>query len=270
VYGRLRNGFYGLETMLVLGVFTALLREPRAEGATRVSPAALGRVLGPGRAPEARTIRRKLGFMYTGGHTRACFGKREVQKMHVARLKFPGPGTEETRVTDAAGDPLLVVMAQPSTSLAGQIRGLLPRLRDLAGEAKVMLCFDRGGWSPDLFADIIDARFDLLTYRKNDTGTDIPALPGEAFTTASWAGDDGRQREYDLADTAVDLAVGKGRHKGRVLSLRQVTRRKPGRRKPGRGGADRQVHILTTRPAPRPQDQHRDHQQDARPAGRPR
>jgi len=35
VYGRLRNGFYGLDTMLVLGVFQALLREPRAEGATR-------------------------------------------------------------------------------------------------------------------------------------------------------------------------------------------------------------------------------------------
>ena len=35
-YGRLKDGFYGLETMLVLLVFLALLREPRAEGATRV------------------------------------------------------------------------------------------------------------------------------------------------------------------------------------------------------------------------------------------
>ena len=38
-----------------------------------------------------------LGFLYTGGHTRAYFGTRDVQKMHVARLKFPGPATEETR-----------------------------------------------------------------------------------------------------------------------------------------------------------------------------
>ncbi|HUY51186.1 MAG TPA: hypothetical protein VMV92_36695 [Streptosporangiaceae bacterium] len=43
VYGRLRNGFYGLETMLVLGVFQALLREPRAEGAARIDIRALGR-----------------------------------------------------------------------------------------------------------------------------------------------------------------------------------------------------------------------------------
>ena len=51
VYGRLRNGFYSLETMLVLLVFLALLREPRAEGATRVPSAALGRVLGLDWAP---------------------------------------------------------------------------------------------------------------------------------------------------------------------------------------------------------------------------
>jgi hypothetical protein len=36
VYGRLRNGSCGLEVMLVMGVFMALLREARAEGATRI------------------------------------------------------------------------------------------------------------------------------------------------------------------------------------------------------------------------------------------
>ena len=36
VYGRLRNGFYGLEMMLIVLVFMALLREARAEGATRI------------------------------------------------------------------------------------------------------------------------------------------------------------------------------------------------------------------------------------------
>ena len=270
VYGRLRNGFYGLEVMLVVGVFMALLREARAEGATRIPPEALGRVLGLDRAPEVKTIRRKLaelaaagkaadlqlalarhhaaaspgtlGFLYIDGHTRAYFGKRDIQKMHLARLKFPGPATEETWVTGSAGDPLLVVMAQPSSSLAAQIRDLLPALRAIAGPAaQPVLCFDRGGWSPALFADITDAGFDLLTYRKNDTGKDIPGLPGEAFTAAAWAGDDGRPLSYDLADTTISLTVSEGEHKGRVLELRQVTRRKP--------GDTRQVHILTTRPA---------------------
>ena len=78
----------------------------------------------------------------------------------------------------------------------------------------------------------------MLTYRKNDTGKDIPDLPGTAFAAAACTGDDGREHAYDLADTTVALTVSDGEHKGRVLTLRQVTRRKP--------GDTRQVHILTT------------------------
>ena len=266
-YVRVRNGFYGLEVMLVVLVFLALLREPRAEGATRVSPAALGRVLGLDRAPEVKTIRRKLaglagagkaaelimalarhhaavrpaalGFLYVDGHARAYFGTRDVQKMHVARLKFPGPATEETWVTDAAGDPVFMVIAGPSQSLAGQLRGLLPQLRQVAGEGRrVTVCFDRGGWSPALFADITGAGFDLLTYRKGP----VADLPGSAFTTVACTDDRGRSHEYELADTTVALEIGEGPRKGEHVTLRQVTRREP-----ASGGSVRQVHTLTSR-----------------------
>ena len=67
VYGRLRDGFYGLAATLLTLVFLALAGEPRAEGATRVPPAALGRVLGLDRAPEVKTIRRKLGELAAAG-----------------------------------------------------------------------------------------------------------------------------------------------------------------------------------------------------------
>ena len=266
-YGRMRNGFYGLEVMLVVLVFLALLREPRAEGATRVPPAALGRVLGLDRAPEVKTIRRKLaelaaagkaadlimalarhhaaarpaalGFLYADGHARAYFGTRQVQKMHVARLKFPGPATEETWVTDAAGDPVFMVIAEPSQSLAGQLRGLLPQLRQVVGEGRrVTVCFDRGGWSPALFADITGAGFDLLTYRKGP----VADLPGPAFTTVACTDDRGRSHEYELADTTITLEITEGPRKGEHVTLRQVTRREPASR-----GATRQVHTLTSR-----------------------
>jgi len=265
VYGRLRNGFYGLETVLVLLVFLALLREPRAEGASRVPPGALGRVLGLDRAPELKTIRRKLGelaaargaadwqlaiarhhaamrpddlgLLYVDGHTRAYFGTRQVQKTHVARLKFPAPATEETWVTGGRGDPMLVVIGEPSASLAARVKDLLPDLRGVCGEhARPVLCFDRGGWSGDLFAEIINAGFGLLTYRKNEAGKDIPQVEDEKFAVMTWRGDDGHVREYELADDTIELPVTSGRHKGEVLALRQVTRRDKGK----------QVHILTT------------------------
>ena len=268
VYGRIRSGFYGLELVLVACVFLALLREPRAEGATRVPPAALGRVLGLDRAPEVKTIRRKLaelatagkaadlqlaiashhaatrpdelGLLYIDGHTRAYFGTRDVQKMHLGRLGRPGPGTEETWVTTGKGDPLLVVIAEPSDSLAAQIRAILPDLRKITGEAaKPLLCFDRGGWSPDLFAAITAAGFDLLIYRKAAAGKPVPDISDDLFAAASWTGDDGREREYDLAETPAELPVTAGEHKGEVLDLRQVTRR----------GKGHQIHLLTSRDA---------------------
>jgi hypothetical protein len=53
----MRKGFYGLRVILMMGVFMALLREPRAEGATRLRPQDLGRLLGLDRAPEVKTGR---------------------------------------------------------------------------------------------------------------------------------------------------------------------------------------------------------------------
>src|SRR5665647_3186196 len=50
-FGPMSKGFYGLRATLLTGVFLALLREPRAEGATRIAPDDLGRVLGLDRAP---------------------------------------------------------------------------------------------------------------------------------------------------------------------------------------------------------------------------
>jgi hypothetical protein len=62
---------------------------------------------------------------------------------------------------------VFMVVAEPSQSLAAEIKRLLPQLRQVAGEGrKVTVCFDRGGWSPAVFADIIEAGFDLLTWRK--------------------------------------------------------------------------------------------------------
>jgi transposase len=267
VYGRLRDGFYGLTATLLTVVFLALAGEPRAEGATRVPPAALGRVLGLDRAPEVKTIRRKLaeiaaagkaselimtlarrhaaarpdalGFLHVDGHARVYYGTRQVQKTHVARLKFPAPATMETWVTDSGGDPVFMVVAEPSDSLAGELRRLLPALRGIVGQGRrVTVCFDRGGWSPALFADITAAGFGLLTWRKGPA----PDLPADAFTTITCTDDRGRAHEYDLADTTAELGISEGPRKGQTVTLRQVTRLVP-----ARAGGTRQIHALTSR-----------------------
>ena len=74
-----------------------------------------------------------LGFLYIDGHTRAYFGKRQMQKMHVTRLKFPGPATRKP------GSPTAPATRCSSSwrsrpSLAAQMRDLLPQLRQVIGE----------------------------------------------------------------------------------------------------------------------------------------
>ncbi|MGH3285512.1 MAG: putative transposase, partial [Streptosporangiaceae bacterium] len=183
------------------------------------------------RAPEVKTIRRKLGelaaggkaadlimalarhhaatrpdalgFLCVDGHARVYYGTRQVQKTHVARLKFPAPATMETWVTDAGGGPVFMVVAEPSDSLAGELRRLLPQLRGLVGAGRrVTVCFDRGGWSPALFADITGAGFDLLTWRKGPA----PDIPADAFTTITCADD--RGRAHQLLPGAEDPHLG--------------------------------------------------------------
>jgi hypothetical protein len=43
---------------------------------------------------------------------------------------------------------------------------LLGEVRDLVGERRITIVFDRGGWSPALFGTMIKDGFDVLTYRK--------------------------------------------------------------------------------------------------------
>jgi len=264
VYGALPSGFYGLGTVLTEAVFRTLAGQPRAEGAARLDPAALGRVLGMDRAPEVKTIRRKLGqlatagkaseliagmaahhlarvndsqdsdgvVLYVDGHVRAYQGTKKIAKTHLSRLRFPAPATVETWVCDAAGDPVLVVMAQPGASLAMELRALLPDLRQAVGDdRRVLVGFDRGGWSPALFKHMHDNGFDVLTWRKHPA----PDLHATAFTDVLFTDPHGLEHTWELADTHVDLPL----TDGATFGMRQVTRRD------ARTG--KQAHVLSTR-----------------------
>jgi transposase len=276
VFGSLPNGFYGLDTMLVEGVLRALAGEPRAQGSTRIDPAAFGRVLGLDRGPEVKTIRRKittladtgradellaamarrhvarldasnpdlLAVFYVDGHVRAYQGGRKVAKTHLSRLKFPAPATVETWVSDASGDPVLVVMADPGASLAMELRRLLPDLRRAVGDhRRVLVGFDRGGWSPALFEHMDAQGFDVLTWRKGLAADVDPTL----FTDATYTDETGRTHQWRVADTTVDLPVGEH---DEVFTMRQVSLI-VANNKTGRGehphASTRQIHILTTR-----------------------
>src|SRR5664279_56878 len=112
----------------------------------------------------------------------------------------------------SAGDPLFVVTAEANAGLVKMLPGILGQVRALVGKRRVTVVFDRGGYSPKLFQQILAADFDLLTYRKGRYRR-IPRKRFQACHTRR----DGRTITYVLADQEVRLLKGK-------LHLRQVTR----------------------------------------------
>jgi len=259
VFGPMRRGFYGLRATLLMGVFLALVREPRAEGASRIRPADLGRLLGLDRAPEVKTLRRKLselagyrrgaqlqaalgrhhaetrpeavGFLYLDGHVRVYTGTRELPKTHIARMRIAGPATEESWVCDTDGDPVLVLTAAPSASLAAELRRLLPELRAVIGDKRrCTVTFDRGGYSPQVFVEILAAGFDLLTYFKGAWTRSEP----DTFSTVEFTDPDGDEQHYQLAERPIELPApagpagpGIGARPAHSLTLRLIVRRSP-------------------------------------------
>jgi len=241
IYGSLGPAFYGLRTSLLTLLLMALWRIKRPENLKEYSPQSLGRVLGLDRAPEVKTLRRKLaslaaigrgaqfgdalakqrvalrgkamGFLYVDGHVRVYHGQHALPKAHVARMRISMPATSDYWVNDSSGDPLFVVTAAANAGLVKMLPGILDQVRGLVGKRRVTVVFDRGGFSPKLFQQIIAAGFDLLTNRKGR----YPRIPPSRFAPHT-ARCGGRKVCYVLADQEVRLLKGK-------LRLRQVTRR---------------------------------------------
>ncbi len=240
LYGGIGPAFYGLRTTLLTLLLMALLRIPRPEQLKERDPVAFGRLLGLDRAPEVKTLRRKLtrlaaqhraeqlgaelarrrvaqrghlmGFLCVDGHVRAYHGKHTISKAYVARRHFAMPATTDYWVHDRAGDPLLLITGELNAALTKAFPELLKEVRGLVGERRVTIVFDRGGWSPKLFRTIIKEGFDILTYRKAK-GRRIDERRFVRRRTKL----DGRGVSYDLHDQPVRFLKGK-------LRLRQITR----------------------------------------------
>jgi hypothetical protein len=240
IYGSIGPAFYGLRTSILAFLLMALLRIKRPESIKEHPPDDLGRVLGLDRAPEVKTLRRKLsrltalgravefgralaerrvalrgaamGFLYVDGHVRVYHGHHILPKTHVARMRLSMPATSDYWVNDKTGDPLFVVTAEANAQLVKMLPPILAEVRSLVGERRTTIAFDRGGFSPALFLKLIGAGFDILTYRKGH----IRRVPRTRFGKHK-AVIEGRKVTYNLADQGVSLLGGK-------LRLRQVTR----------------------------------------------
>ena len=255
VYEGLRKGFYGLRSALLCLAFMALLRIRNPDRMQFEAPGELGGLLGLDRAPEAKTIRRKLeelaerkrahrfsaglaerwvqqasgqvGLVYVDGHVRAYHGeKHRLSKTHVARRRLCMAATTDYWINDKSAEPLFFITGEANERLIGTLKErVLPEVRRLVGTRRVTVVFDREGWSPKSFAEFYEAGFDVMTYRR---GT-YRKWPRSAFTVIEGQVE-GRRVSYELAEKTVRLRPG--------FTMREVRRL--------RADGKRQTAVLTT------------------------
>lgn len=255
VYGSLRNGFYGLRSTLLNLGFMALLRIRNPERMQFEAPGELGTLLGLDRAPETKTVRRKLaelvergqanrfsaglaerwvrrspralGFLYVDGHVRAYHGeKHRLTKTHVARRRLCMSATTDYWINDKDAEPLFFVTGEANERLIASMKAcILPEVRRLAGKRRVTMVFDREGWSPKWFKELYDAGFDVLTYRKGK----CDPWPKKMFETVEGTVE-GRRTSYELAEKTTQVLAG--------FKMREIRRLRTG---------GKQTAVMTTR-----------------------
>jgi hypothetical protein len=253
--GALAHGLYGVRSIVTTLIAMALVRCKRPEQLKGFDPVALGAVVGLARAPEMKTLRRKLkalshdeekvvtlvremarrhvdrvrdavAFLYLDGHVRPYFGATRLGKTHDAVTHAVLPATTDYWLSDASGAPVLVVVTEGNAAMTIEMPHLLDEARAAVGpELEPTVVFDRGGYSPKLFKLIRARNFHLITYRKGKH----PEIPRRHFVTVMV-----RRGGRDQATLVCDKRV---RVKGYGLMRCVAVLRADGR----------QTHVLTTR-----------------------
>lgn len=258
---------YGLQTVVTLMICLALWRIKRPEHLKGFAPWDLGRALGLPRVPEVKTVRRKLaqlashgqarrvmlalaeermrqeeellGYLYVDGHVRQYSGRHELSKAFKMQRHMPVHATTDTWASDRRGDPVFLVTSEINEGLTTTLKPVLAEAQQLVGEdRRITVVFDRGGWSPQLFVDLVRAGFDIITYRKGRSAdVDVGSFERRTFSG------EGRDIEYWLSDLT-EVRIGRagldwGGDELHPLYMRQVTRLN---RETGH-----QTKVLTTR-----------------------
>jgi transposase len=247
LYDSLGPGFYGLRTTVLSLILLALLRIKRPENLKEYSPEQLGSLLGLDRMAEVKTLRRKLthlaeqgkgrelmnelarlrlnqkedrlAFLYLDGHVREYSGKAELAKAKKAQRSVATCAATDTWLHDANGSPLLVVTSEMNAGLTQVLEGIITDVKKLVpAQQRLTVLFDRGGWSPVLFARLSALGVDVITYRKGKRRL----LPRSHFSEHK-VQEDGKEKTYWLCDQPRVRA-------GRLLPKRKKKCRRAGER----------------------------------------
>ncbi|MDO8692014.1 MAG: helix-turn-helix domain-containing protein [Dehalococcoidia bacterium] len=195
---------FGVRAVLLTLFFLSLVSKTTVEAAKHLRRWEFGPLVGAGRAPAVKTLRRKLeelikqgqasrfgellarrwveqgviatAYLYVDGHVKVYTGKRKLAECWNSQRRMPLPGLLTYFVNDQQGRPLLFITEEANASLAQVLPKVVAATRLVVGERRFTMIFDRGGYDGKLFTWLGQEGIDFITYQRGE-----PGLPAERF-----------------------------------------------------------------------------------------
>jgi hypothetical protein len=124
------------------------------------------------------------GAYYVDGHFAPYSGMHPLPKGWNARRRLAEPGQTDVYVHDAAGRALFFLNRPLNDHLSKVLAEIVKEIRAVAGDQKILLIFDRGGYSGPLFRRLTEDGIDFITYLKGRKAK--RRFPGERFERRWW------------------------------------------------------------------------------------
>ncbi|MBC8446138.1 MAG: helix-turn-helix domain-containing protein [Chloroflexi bacterium] len=192
---------FGVRAVMLTLFFLSISSKTTLEAAKHLRRWDFGPLVGTERAPVVKTLRRKLGdlikqgqaarfgtllarrwveqgviataYLYVDGHVKAYTGKRKLSECWNPQRRMPLPGLLSYFVNDQQGRPLLFLTEEANASLAQVMPRIVASIREVVGERRFTVIFDRGGYDGKLFAWLHQEGIDFITYQRGEPGLSV-------------------------------------------------------------------------------------------------
>jgi transposase len=200
VYKSFGAAFYGIRSTFMVLLLMALLRIKNCEKIEDYNPVKLGRLLGLDRSPCVKTLRCKMkelslrkkasefmerlaeerilqsdfpmATLYVDGHVKTYYGKFKIGKTHSSTLNKVVKGSTDYWLNLADGIPLICIQCQFNEAMTRMLPNILTDAKKIYSDRNPIIIFDRGGYSAELFEQLINDGYKIITYHKNGTKVD--------------------------------------------------------------------------------------------------
>lgn len=238
---------FGVRAVTLTLFYLSLFGKTTVEGAKHLLRWEFGPLVGSGRAPAVKTLRRKLAelvkqgqagrfaellsrrwveqgliataYLYVDGHMKIYTGKRRLPEVWNSQRRMPLPGVLNYFVNDQQGRPLLFITEEANARLRNAMPRIVAAIREVLGERRFTVIFDRGGYDGKLYDWLRQEKIGFITYQR---GT--PNLAPSLFTRRECRFE-GRRLRMRLAED--EVKVGKSGPWRRIVILTKDGKQTP-------------------------------------------